>query len=1036
MNYSFGAPNAQTLLLNSSKMASYEYSRVSRYTLFLLCFFVLFSSAVGQIDWTKKPPTTPAAQSTTSQTTSVATTSTSSLSNYTFFLDRNATVDLLNFLRNLSLTNAINTTFFFLDGMVVDNTPDSIFKFVYNYFYSLLRVLFLSIASFFFSYLLYSYFIKFLVFRMPCFVYRLAFQRCTRRCCMAIRRLPKPTNDFTYLSPVEREQLRRLLTAQGDTPSASDVAPPNKEAPDIGSLTTNTISGDVDVAKAELTPMPITDPLASCEQQEECFANIATDACVVSVPPYLRFDIDAEKYRIDDKSLMTTSYVASYVWNGSSSSNYIFYHDLITASPRYKKLITRFAHIRYDARIIIVPSNAIGVLGVVKFEWDYEPSFSTLQASTVQSAYHALGPHCFYSLGDTKHVVFDVPFPYNTEWIENGYNTDAGGRLLMGATIPLSSATGAATSVRFDVYVAFTKVYGRCPIGQSYQAQGLIDVKNITIDSIRDSSLPMNMRGDDYKFEAPNLPIGFDSPADTRSLHAVKSTIYSKRNLKGDVDLTRMTFNACDMSYCPATGLDEMSIPLLMEKPNLHTFANVTTSSQSGGLILTSTVIRPPNNPDRAIVNGTLQNTLLNSCMFWTCETIRFHIVKPAASFLTGKLFFCYTPLNVGNTAGTGAFGFPTNFKAATGLDVLGFPGMIIDLSNSEVETIVEVPFTATASKAVSPNYHDHAIVSGRGVRWSRGGTYALYCMQVPSPNVNIPASVPIRIFLSFKGFKPVYPMNTPFDTLSIQSARLTKSVSSDTVSPHIDDALSVKQYCLAYWHMFSAGIKYTGAFQPYQMFEVLQTIPYLRWYSRYTGSIRIRFTYAPKSSSLMDKPPGIKINIYPYVPVTSAATENAWRAQLGIEYTLSNRPPTTDYVPSGGTSNIASQMPLQRSSDISAGYQYLLPTPLQLCLGERAPEGIIEIPIISPGRWLDRNNNQRFIITVSLNGGYYDNNNFPDATLFSLRAELAVGDDFRAFGLENQYRGSFDGVGGTTSVVDFPAGTPNPPIPAVYLPF
>lgn len=926
--------------------------------------------------------------------------------------------------------------FTYVDNVTLSLVPQLVFSFVSNYFYSLVRVILFSSASLcFLYYLLFRVFR--VAFRLPCFFLKLFFRGCNRRCCRVIRRLPRVVNDFSYLTPSQREELHKLLDLVkqgGETPSVGAGVSSTPSPPDLASPHSNTLDGlPPDVAPTTVDVIPPVDTLASCMKDEQSFANIATDACMTVIKvPWSSPCPEAEQFNIIDRSLTTAAYVATIPAGAAFNRYFSAFSTLVAASPRFKKLITRFAHVRFDSRIIIVPSNAIGITGVVKFDYDNNNDPTYTPPVNSNRAWNATCPQLFYSLGDTKHVAFEIPFPFNCDWLEGGYFPDAGGYFNCTNFTPIATATGAATTVSFDIYLAFDKVYGRCPIGQAYNAQGLVDIKNITIDSIRDSTLPMNMRGDEIKLEAPNLPIGLDNPADTRSFQRVHVALYSKRKNKGDVDLTRATFNNSDLSFAPIEGLDEMSISALMEMPQLVDSFNISTATVPGTKMLEASVVRTPDTANRGFINGTLQWHLWTSCTKWAADSIRLHIIKPAASFMTGKLLLIYSPSNFSN--GT-TFTFANNFKTNTGLDVFGFPGMLIDLSNMETESVLEFPCVSTSKGIMSPLFSAYRPIktTNAGVQ-KFGGQYAIYCVMAPSPTVTIPTTTTIRVSMSFKNFRMIYPLNSPYDTLSIQSARVMASVPSDPVPNFWDDALSVKQFAMQYYHLSVVPIKTVGLYQRFDMNDVIKQIPVLRWYSRFTGSIRLRITMAERDNNPTDGL-GLKFNVFPYVPNVSVGIENAWRSQVAFENATILGPPNNDYIPSGGTVPISGNIPIQQTSTISAPQQYVWHTPMQVCVSQRSPEAILEIPIITAGKWLDVCTTQQFVLTAVFNNGFPTIVPADPALTASVKFEVSVGDDFRAFGLVNKYNGSADAPGSTTSVVNFPLGTAAPPIPGPVLP-
>lgn len=891
--------------------------------------------------------------------------------------------------------------------------------------YSTQIVSILGIVYFLFSLLSYLFyrFLSFFLLYAPLWLLRLIYggaSNCARR---IIRVLPCCRQDFPSLTGNERAYIRKLMKAQsletdipldkylaepvadhhGNMPSEETANKPRVASkPSISAgiaLKTKFKEEAIRVRALRSSCITVAPPCPTALDPscgDSCMGTIAAGEQTVVVPARYKSSDVPSRYLIDDPSLTSAAWIQEVTISTSTgaSANSFAMNSLFGKSPRVLKLFTRFVQTRFDCKVSIVPRVAQGTIGTWIVSMEECPQ--TLRTATTNiDSVPFMSRSALINIGSPTTIVFDVPFPFNTTWIDGGYMADRGNALTFNPLILITNATGAPTTITFDIFLQLTRVYARIPMAQQVSAQGLFNMNTINISDLRDSTLPLNILGDEMSNTFPAL--GFDYPGDTRQVTTMRQTPFQKcANTRGVLDVTRMTFNARDMPAAPITfAVDEMDINYIMSIPFKCLDSVVSTTSASGVFITSFPIIPSIGETNRAWRNGTLQWYIMCSSYHFTADYIKIKIIKPAGPFMTGKLLVVYNPSNYAQGA---AFTWPSNMKTTTTWDVSGFPGAIVDFSCPECEFELKFPFCPAMEMGISPmmlNQYYGAL--GYGVISNNLGSIAIYCLQAPSVNVNIPVNTYFKAYQSFEGYRPYNPICCPYNTLSPQGAELMLNVKSLPPDLDNDDAISIKQYCMQPWPFATYEILANGASIPFYCTTAINAIPPLRWYNRFIGSLRFRFTWQPiicpdANSNLLK--PSLRINIWPQGnDLPSAQVQSNDLAIRGNYWDYSNVNPVA---PPVQTSNMTARYTTARCYSAMAPVANITLTP-------ESPEQIVEVPMVNVANWIDTLNDPTIVMQFMPTSIFNWNNS---NEIGNLIIDVMVGDNFRAFGLSNDFSG------------------------------
>jgi len=392
--------------------------------------------------------------------------------------------------------------------------------------------------------------------------------------------------------------------------------------------------------------------------------------------------------------------VASGTWPSTSVAGTMLYRfdfpDLIFKIDRFTKMLKRFTFFRGTFRLRVELNGtdmhagqlllAVRPNTLLTKNPGSTPNLSTLmqcnhitllaRANTVAEI-----DIPWYSVYDYMSTENSIPAPYDACTNE----TYATAWLVVRNT--LNPGTTASTSLGWTAYVNACDIHMSIPKPSLGFAQGLFDITTInqTLNNVTDSTLPINMEGDDFDVTALDLPTDPMNP--TTVTHRNFSSLSS---CKGVVPTERMSMYPETMTICRyssfETNVDEMLLSNLITIPSMLTPFTISTTSTFGTILYKQNIApnvgyqyqRPV---VRTINNSTTLGYFANMFSYWRGDII-FCIEVVGSQHHTAKLFAGYA-YNVNDVP---------NF-AIGNIDPTTYYGKVIEVNKTNQCYEVRIPY-------------------------------------------------------------------------------------------------------------------------------------------------------------------------------------------------------------------------------------------------------------------------------------------------------------------------------------------------------
>lgn len=299
---------------------------------------------------------------------------------------------------------------------------------------------------------------------------------------------------------------------------------------------------------------------------------------------------------------------------------------------------------------------------------------------------------------------FTIPYTHYNSWLSSFDYTNANyGQLVVVAQTPYNPPQGQTTGINCEVQASLVNIehHETAPLvsqalfqfgGKSERTQNTIT----TMDNIKDSNMPLNVRGDALDSKV-DVPVGLDNPSDPTNKSGQQSYLrlaYQKlQSWRNVLDVTKWTSTPKDMSIwseplCQEMRVqtDELSIEFARERwfPVATSGPFPLTTSTAKNTLLFQSALTPAHMGTTTGLNANATwiyflTTLFN---YWH-GMLKFRFVMASNSYTRGKLLIA---INYGNSSlltdiGTG------------NLDPYSLPHLIVDLSNADKIINVDVPF-------------------------------------------------------------------------------------------------------------------------------------------------------------------------------------------------------------------------------------------------------------------------------------------------------------------------------------------------------
>lgn len=902
----------------------------------------------------------------------------------------------------------INDTYDAFSGEMIQNKTEQVFSFFserISTFFTFKTFFFVvvSLLVFYFAYSLFK-----LVFWPIYWIFVFLFPKCL------IRR-------YQVLVGASK---RRTIFAQGEMePGTSGVSKTIDTIPTNNDSMSSTVDPYSEMVK-EITPQTtanasvVGDDVQCNGTRNTMFSGEVMRATL----PYRRRRPPSDMiYKSNSSEYNTNALVDSFLINNSATPGLMVYNNsianLIAASPKFNFIRTLWTYWRFGVKVTIQPTVNPMASGVFAASISSYPSFDPLTINARQVWYRNLGcfPTVYMQCSSNAHAELVIPDAVLDRWLNNEYISGASTITLQSMTLghigvfcicPYNTNTGGPSAIRYNVYVQLVDVHCKWPQVARFLTQGIIDINTSVnvIDKMRDSSLPVDMKGGEGAISASGF--GFDYPSDTRQYQGMWRRVFQKMHAtRGKLDVVRATFNQCDTAAFPFVGEDQMSIKWLMSRQNFVRAQVISTSNIPFDLIFSQRII-----PDVLDVNNdtdSIQTGLFQLGQFMEFDEIVFTFYVPKVPFQNGKYL-------VTLTSGVNT---PPQLTSAY-LNMASAPSLVIDLSAPGAVHEFRVPFTLLSEffpSGQSTVFQRHAIPR-----------IAMYTINPITATLTAPSSVYFSMWRHFENYRIVQPTNN-FVTQAgdCTSTGCAVNIQPDSVfTRKIDDAISIKQLMEPFVFAAIYELKLDSTKDcslTITTSALLRSLPFGQWYRFFNGSIRlglhiipyyegaptdridqILLTFSRRTVGGITSPFGKLLNDQPVVGAVVTQTQNF--------QSLTYASTTGNYFPG------YPQFPV------------LLDTQHERMV-------FTEIPLVGPNGYVDLSPKDTtsqsadgLAITIAIDPIF--KGSYVDGTILKTMLWVAAGDDLQAWGFNPMLSGSTSKVGGMP--FETVGGTRVPVLPAL----
>jgi len=255
---------------------------------------------------------------------------------------------------------------------------------------------------------------------------------------------------------------------------------------------------------------------------------------------------------------------ADAAWSKTASFRQYDFPTVVAASKQFKTIFKNYQFARFDVQLKFILSGSVQQTGlfaatVVPYSVSRISRFENNNEFYRGLSHPLANNYCLLRPNKESVAIVDVPWISNRNFMEdNRANTgleafartyDLYSSVHFNILIPLASSTTGASSCTVSVYASITNLRADVmAIPQMFDT-----VSNVTIDKMRDSTLPVNMTGQALDFKA-SVPFGMDKPSDTRNYEAMYSRTYQNfSNAKSTVVANRMSLVGHDVNLVDTT---------------------------------------------------------------------------------------------------------------------------------------------------------------------------------------------------------------------------------------------------------------------------------------------------------------------------------------------------------------------------------------------------------------------------------------------------------------------------------------------------
>lgn len=542
------------------------------------------------------------------------------------------------------------------------------------------------------------------------------------------------------------------------------------------------------------------------------------------------------KYKINSGEYNLFSQVGTFNWSTTSTTlGGLLYsvpiRNLVLAHPRFKFLRSLWTFYRFGVRIVIQPTPNSQANGAIICS--VTPSTGIPQNSL---SCFGVVPHGFMQAASNDHLMFELPEIGVSHWYNFFYDTSTTlhefSPWLLNVHLfqPLLVPTGTATTLQFTLHMQLTNIHAKWPQAIGLSTQGLFSsvTNNITIEQMRDSTLPMNMVGDTNTVSIPAF--GFDKPTDNRNPDwMMRRTYQPMLHSKGVVHAYTLNFTGKAIEPALWKGQDEMSIGFLLSRPQYLGFMTLSATSASASLLGTITLGPQPFNTSATTYN--FLSMLSGSSLGLEFEEIVVRFYIPKTPYLSGKLVFVVTAgLTPPATLTTGNF------------NMLTAPTFVIDLSSTEYVHEFKIPWCIYSEYMVNNQYANIG-----DVIYPIG---SVYVMTPVTTTTNSTTNITIGYGLHYVGARFVNPLCCNYsvqgedDKMCVTNAGSISIPSDKVFSSTVDELRSIKQFWLTPQFLSSGVIPNGGCELNFSWLDVLRSFPYINLYQIAQGTVRFHFHF------------------------------------------------------------------------------------------------------------------------------------------------------------------------------------------------
>jgi len=485
--------------------------------------------------------------------------------------------------------------------------------------------------------------------------------------------------------------------------------------------------------------------------------------------------------------------VASGTWATTSTAGSLLYRfdfpDLIFKIDRFTKMLKRFTFFRGTFRLRVELNGTdmhagqlmLAVRPNTLLPRDPSNSGTPSLNNLMQNNHITLLARAntvaeievpWYSVYDYMSTENSIPAPYDACTNE----TYATAWLVVRNV--LNPGTSASTSLGWTAYVNACDIHMSIPKPSLGFAQGLIDVTNInqTLNNVTDSTLPINMEGDDFDVTALDLPTDPMNP--TTVTHRNFSSLSS---CKGVVPTERMSMYPETMTICRyssfETNVDEMLLSNLITIPSMLTPFTISTTSTFGTILyklpISPTVGYRYQAPGVVTTNNsTTLSYFANLFSYWRGDIV-FCIEVVGSQHHTAKLFAGYA-YNVNDVP---------NF-AVGNIDPTTYYGKVIEVNKTNQCYEIRIPYQHYTPWCPVTNDSCHgsgifARTTGAGYVYPyKSGAIGIFFVTVLNPLVTsagiattIDVNVTVRAGDNFEFHTPRFSSDVPVPQSGVGSA-------------------------------------------------------------------------------------------------------------------------------------------------------------------------------------------------------------------------------------------------------------------------